>query len=426
MHWKIERDHFYKNLPASILEEAGFFYDEATEDINLDGTLDIMSTPIDFIKSNIDRCLKPAILVMTGCMAPLHKGHLEAMFVARQRLIEEGYDGIFGYIAPDHDNYINTKTDSQRIDERVKTIHEAIKEIDWLRMDLWPALFAGTSVNFTDVIYRLQAYIKKYVGDIPVFLVAGGDNARFALTFQNEGGCVIVNRPGYEDRFQKYSGLANNRIFFSNGGVDISSTEIRLSGKESFKKKSLILRVTEQKEVALKEMLIPFYEDIKIISTGTQRQFFNKIDYPIISLDPYMKGKYNLEISRAYDFMGINKLGYVARPGSLSLEEQIAKIPKGEYDLFDDDICTGGTMYFVAELLAKYEIKCKKTLSFFNSNENTEILDARDFAGANFNGGLVIKQADGSYKRRPYYLPYVLPSIRASIQNSFAFSRIFS
>ncbi len=419
MNWKVARDYFYRDLPEAQLEEAGFFEDKSKENIDILSTLDVMSTPLHFIKDNLINSKRPAVVVACGCFAPFHSGHLGAINAARKTLLANGFDKVFGYVAPDHDSYINTKVNdnSQVIDARIEVIHEAIKDIDWLRIDLWPAIFCEVAVNFTDVVHRLQSYICKHIGDIPVFLIVGGDNARFALAFQRRGGCVIVSRPGYEDRAAKYSYLVDNeRIFSVLADNASSSTELRLRQISVRAKRDLILRVNEEnpEEFDVIPRLSPFYKSIKIVSVQSQRE-------NTISFDPLIKGSYNLELSRVYDFMGMNKLGFVERPGAASFEEQISEIPKGSYYLYDDDVCSGNTMRFATKLLENAGLEILDHFSFVWGEEN-EVLDARDFLVGAKDAGLVIKDANGKLERLPYYLPFVLPSLRASVLDSVAFS----
>ncbi len=114
----------------------------------------------------------------------------------------------------------------------------------------------------------------------------------------------------------------------------------------------------------------------------------------------------------------MNKLGYVNRPNSESLEVQAEKIDKSkEYYLYDDDIHTGNTMRYVTDFLTSHGIKIVGRFGNIESKEDEEILDARDF----LTEGLVILTENGP-KRFPYVLPFVLPSVRASVLNSKKFS----
>lgn len=422
MHWKIASNPLYKGFSLEQVYDSGFFFDDNDQSYDF-FNVTAKSTPIDFIKSQ--KAKNPAILLLTGCFARFHSGHLEAISAARQRLLDAGYDKVFGYIAPAHDSYIQTKTNRWKVDERVREILKQIKGIDWLKIDYWPAFFNKCDTNFSEIYLHLEEYINRYVGAIPIFYVCGADNANFALTFKNEGNCVIVNRPKYESKFWRYEYLIDNkRIFAAQLNNSESSTKIRALevNYSDSSKKDLILRVDERypSEFEVAKKLFPFYNSIQMASVQEQQQKFNKLAGPVISLDPCIIGTFNLGISRLYDYMGVDKIGYVARPEGLSLKKQIKKIPAGRYILYDDDVCSGGTMEFVEQLLSEYGIDIVKEVSFTKSADK-EILDARDFLTGSKFGGLVIKEGE-KYVRRPYVLPYVLPSVRASVLNSQEFS----
>lgn len=406
------QDFFYKDLTSEEANEAGFF-EERFDILDFEKPKK-NETLIKWVK----RYKKPAILLFCGCFAPFHSGHLNALLKAKECLETVGFDGVFGLIAPDHDEYVSTKT-KYPIDERIKVIEKVTCDIEWLHVYEWPGKECNGAVNFTTVINKLQKEIDNSSSFIPIFLIVGGDNARFALTFKNKGGCIIIGRPGYEENIKKYSYLIDNqRIFYIDGQDLNSSTKIRKSSK-----KNLILRVddSDPREVAIAQALRPYFNGVQRVYVREQRERFNSYFYkPVISLDPLIQGDYNFAISRNYDFKGEQQINWVSRPETRkSLLEQVIDIPKGEYYLFDDDIITGGTINFAADMLAFYGIKILSTFSLTNSRNlnTTEVLDARDFIFGHPNGGLVIHK-----KRYPYILPFVNPEIRASVLNGLEFS----
>ena len=377
-------DPFYKDIVNP--EEAGYFDNGYIPDY----CLDTMTTGLYNVETAPENT---AILIATGCFAPIHPGHINMLEAAKAKLLEK-YSHVIGYIAPDHDEYVKTKTEDWNIDQRAIAIHNAIKNIKWLNLDMWAGLFCTNAVNFTEIIERLAIYIKKHTGkEYPIYLVIGGDNHRFAKAFKYRGGCVVVSRPGYEIEKVDYK-----NVFYTEGNVDESSTSIRKS------KPSLTLRVQKGEEHVIGK-LSEFYSDITVVN----KIKFTKVRQ-IISLDPLTPGDYNLEISRNFDWLGIEQIGYCARPETnLSIYEQVSKIPSGEYDLLDDDIFTGSTIKFALSIL-----KCQKIINIISNTYNSdEVLDARDF----IDSGLVIRG-----KRYPYVLPYVYPAVRCSVCNSFKFS----
>jgi len=440
---KINEDYFYAELykrhGMEFIEEAGWFPDSSEVGFLSRVFLHEIVTPVNhLIKDNkLKNASKPCVLINTGSFCPIHKGHIEMMECAKRELEQYGFDVVGGYFSPGHDEYIFSKNKEQSIpiNYRIQLINEAIKDIDWLAVDPWEGIFTDVAVNFTEVVRRLELYLKEILGrDIPVFFVCGSDNARFSLTFEDKGNCVVVNRPGYEDRFKEYEnriGFHRDRIFFADGDNSMSSTEVRKTFKWNRpEKKHLQLRVTnDELDNEIIELLKPHYKSITKHDLGQQRLRFwddNK-DTNVISLDSLIDGTYNFEISRKFDFFGMKMLGYTRRPSTKPQSEQIDAIDNSlSYYLFDDDIHTGGTMRHAKKLLEDNHIKiCGIKSLNVNYNED-EILDARDFIFGLVNSGLVIQvpggDTHGSAVRVPYIYPFVDPTSRCSIDKPLEFS----
>lgn len=441
MHWKIKRDYYYKDLYPVLgkagIEEAGFFEDTATEDYAIKESISVLCTPISPISERISKSKNPCVLLTTGSFCPIHQGHIEMMFAAREGVEEAGYDVLGGYISPGHDEYINLKVKEQAIPihHRLQMIQDLIERnnaADWLMPDAWEGVFNVVAVNFTDVVYRLEMYLEGLYGQkIPVFFVCGGDNARFALTFLQKGYCVVVGRPSYDGRFEEYKKrLADcSNIVWTEGNNTLSSTALR--AKKRFHApppKDLYLRIEEEdaREKTLIPLLEPYFKKINSAYISEQQAIYKKIS-PVdtISLDAYINGSYNLALSRVYDLLGSYKLGYSHRPGSEVLAEQVRRIPKGNYCLFDDDIHTGNTMKYAEQYLQE---DGKKVLAIIAMNlyqkkniQESEVLDCRDFLVGGAYSGLVLKVKD-VLVRAPYIYPYVCPFARASIEEPMLFS----
>lgn len=423
-------DIYYKDVLEKYgkdgLIEAGYFENNIIDNLKIEDTLDIKCTPILFILNRLSSTKKPCVLLSTGAFCPIHNGHLAMMEGAKKAVEKAGWNVIGGYISPDHDEYINRKISERDYDinKRIKLINNSIINSDWLRVDPWAGLFLEKTVNFTDILTRLEAYILKHIGqDIPIFLVAGEDNAGFVLTFEKQGHCVIVTRPGHENKINKYERLFDGkRLIKGVCEVKNSSTEVRKTlRKERSVEKELLLRMEEETPLTLAicDILSKYFSKVKIQKVNEQRKTFNETfdTNTTISLDPSIKSKYNLEISRNYDLFGMNMLGFTNRPGSKSLQEQIRNIPRGTYSLFDDDIHTGKTMRYVSTLLEKEGINIWAFDTFTRSKENQEVLDIRDFIFNSKDGGLVINNV-----RYPYIYPFVNSYIRASINKPLEFS----
>jgi nicotinic acid mononucleotide adenylyltransferase len=436
MHWKIKRDHFYNELYPLIgeegIKEAGFFYDNAKNDTDIESTINLLCTPFSF--EAIQSASNPVVLLCTGSFCPAHKGHLAIMMEARKKLESEKFQVVAGYFSPGHDEYIYDKNGVESISsqERIRLLQQLIDhegQGHWLAVDPWEAIFNKVAVNFTDVITRLEMYLKKWTSKkINVCYVCGADNARFALTFLLKGNCVIADRPSYELPFNFYKRRLNekNNIFWIDANYKESSTEIRNKVKTKIiLQKSLSLRLddNDEREHDIEEELKKHFKNLKINKLKDQKIIFEQLDQKNqISIDSMLQAKLNLKISRCYDLFGSRFLKYTERPGSDSIKKQIESFNLDViYNIFDDDLHSGGTKHFVIDYLKSAGIRTDSFITLTTSDENEETLDARDFIIGGINNGLVVKINDCLY-RVPYVYPYNCPYIRASVQDSMNFS----
>lgn len=428
MNWKINYDPFYKDLVQyagiDIVKEAGYIEDKVVSFQEYDYLLNILCTPFNFLKFN--KSIKnPCILLQTGSFNPIHSGHIENMILAKEILEKNNCTVIGGYFSPDHDEYVSTKSGHNlNINERIKLINDEIKFIDWLAIDSFNGIFTKHAINYTFIIDRLQQYLQKYLNaTIPIVYLAGSDNARFSLTFAQKGNCAIIKRPNYEKEFQTYKERTSghNNILWIENNNNSSSTPLRKE-KITFPKKSLHLRICDddKRNKEIINLLGNNFEYMIVDYLEIQIKKFNKIKEPIISLDPFIKGNHNIQISRNYDLFGSKCLGFINRPGSKILHEQIKNIPISDYNLFDDDSHTKATLNYITELLKYSNIKINEKITLHNNHQN-EILDIRDFLLNKEESGLVITFDNKQY-RVPYIYPYVDTYIRASINNPKKFS----
>lgn len=435
--WKIQRDPYYAPLfnvlgEAGIID-AGYFRDDATSDFDIAGSVNIKCTPLDYVRQRL-HLPNPAIILATGSFNPIHDGHIEMMIRAKETLEENGYSCIGGFLAPDHDAYMRLKLGKAAIPihKRIKLIQAAAQAYEWLDVDAWAGLFHVTSINFTDIVYRMRLYIKAHLGvEIPVFYVCGGDNARFAKSFVQQGHAVVISRPQHESNVAKaetecvalkrvFNNRENNILFGFNDNTN-SSTKVRETFSYPTDVRELVLRVDDETPQDFVDILTKRFETVRLVNIVEQiGEFAAMHTQQTISLDPFIPAEINLGVSRLYDFFGIKKLNYTNRPGTPPLNEQIATIPAGSYDVFDDDIDTGGTMRFVTQqLLPDILINKQHTLTKYAAC--CEVLDVRDFMLDAPQGGLVI-QDGATTKRVPYVYPFVCPYIRASIADPMEFS----
>lgn len=447
----------YNSLDKVI--EAGFFDDKINK---LDYKLDLLCTPWHKIKK--PETNKTVVLLTTGSFSPIHKGHMQMMNLAKKTLEKKGYEVLGGYISLSHDDYVKQKYEGKAYIPggiRLNICEKVVQSSSWLMVDPWELYYTPGPVNFTDVILRLKQYLLKHLKlETEIAYVFGSDNTAFLRTFLKEGIGVCVQRDGssYEEIlkekhlqdpkrilfipcknnkassskvragdltyfFEKVSLRSSNKEeynYFFRDDFKISSPEhIKKSREESFKKNILKAFKDSFKNSSK-------FEENLIMNTLTldlkkQKTLIETIKDKTISLDLYFKGNFPIEISREFNFADgqITPNRLVSR-NKESIEEQIKKIPAGEYTLIEDDKASGRTLALFYSLLSS-KIKVKK--EFILTQEQGiqgfyDIVDFRDFLIGSKNGGLNSVLPNNLPCKIPYVLPYVSLKSRAKIHAS--------
>lgn len=413
LDYKIEADPYYyelyKEYGWDYIVKAGFIYDNSP--VKIEYNLDLLCTPYTFLKPSI-KDKKNCIIITTGSMCPLHDGHIEMMAKAKEKLIEEGYNVLGGYISPDHDDYVGIKTHGYMDGvARCNYASKLIKNYDWLVVDPWMAVFNKYALNFTDALERTELYLKKHIKDFnaDIVFVCGSDNEKFCLTFKQKRLCVVVNRPSY---INVYEGSENT--FHVNNDNASSSTAIRKTATHFNKQINLTLRCDYSKTP---EFLYKYFNDIKYVYLNDQEKYLEKYNTEnVISLDTLIPLHNNLKISRVYDMFGHSLLRYNIDSSKLNYINK-------KVSLYDDDIVTGNTMKIATKYLKdNYNVD---VVNYISSNitltDDTEVLDSRDFTAFGENNGLVV-DIDGNLQRAVYAFPFVDPSKRCSVNEALDFS----
>lgn len=465
--WKILRDEYYsevykKYLSIDIVIKAGFILDSIDlEDINY-YNLNLLTTPVSKIIENMkDKDISnPVVLLTTGGFDPIHDGHLYMMDFAKKALEEKGYNVVGGYLSPSHESYVSTKP-YYKINayERLDLCQECIKDSNWLMIDPWESIYVKTYINFTDIIQRLEQYLRKHVNpNIQVAYVFGGDNAEFMYCFENKGIGICVEREGYSEKFNqmknKFKG--KNNFFINNKSIvsTYSSRHIRQRkgydyNNQNYSKEDgdYVIRnegmtpLVNYKQNVNEEILRKAHEKfLKQLVELIRQAFDNQLDvktinmeeqlkkaYSIlegkqtISLDTYYRGTYDIETSRLFDISDIQKkyISLIGRIGHDTVKNQIQKIKDGNYILVDDDSATGKTIREVmSNLPERINIEQIFLLASMVNEKIFDIVDLRDFIIGAENGGLVVRLPNEEIARSPYMLPYVSLKTRATISAS--------
>jgi nicotinic acid mononucleotide adenylyltransferase len=420
---KAERDPFFVSViqryGVEYLTSAGFFDDGAEVGVDMANFIDhrLPVTSLHKVEDRLsirpDTHRKAVLLVTTGGFCPIHPGHLWMMESAKAELESRGFFVAGGFIAPDHDQYVLGKCGKEALHaaRRVELVRTATAESDWLEVDPWAALYVDRSVNFTDYIRRMEAYVRHHsTATLEVMYVCGLDNAGFARAFTERNGLVVVPRSGISWRCAEPQ--SSGRIIFckDHQANDLSSRKIRsqaLAGLTNDAQGSLqsttsnchtrhtrpsntatrhrvSIALRDEQDWAIRHWIEKYGTNVREL----QREFVRELmvvfdrcfsdgypdawlsierlplslqetvvkdrlrfsDLPTISLDACIESEWNVHVSRLFEITSSKRLpGLISRPGSPELASQIAAIPTGEYALLDDDIATGATIRSLLE-----------------------------------------------------------------------------
>ena len=456
--WKILRDEYYsevykKYLDIDIVVKAGFIIDKL-QDMDY-YNLNLLTTPVSKLIGREKENQKNVVLLSTGGFDPIHDGHIYMMEFAKEVLEKRGYNVIGGYLSPSHESYVSAKPYYKRNTfERLEQCQESVKDSDWLMIDPWESVYVKTYINFTDVIQRLEKYLRKHISpNIQVAYVFGGDNAEFMYCFENKGIGICIEREGYSGKFNemKEKLKGENNIFINNKSIvsTYSSRNIRKDYKyidpqytkedgdyvirnegmiplENYKtnvENQLLEKAHDEFLEQLVDVLKEAFDnklDVKTINMEEQlkKAYLVLKGKQTISLDTYYRGTYDIETSRLFDISDIQKkyISLIGRIGHDTIKNQIRNIKTGSYILVDDDSATGKT---IREVMSNLPERIKIEQIYLLANILTEkifdIVDLRDFIIGAKNGGLVVRLPNKEIARSPYMLPYVSLKTRATI-----------
>lgn len=447
--WKILRDKYYsqiyrKYLNEDIVYDAGFIDDKLDlNDIDF-YKLNLLTTPFFKILNNIKDAKNPVVILSTGGFCPIHDGHLYMMEEAKKILEINGYDVVGGYFSPSHDNYVLNKPNiSISSSHRIYNCQKAVINSDWIMIDPFEANYIKTYVNFTEIINRLELYLRKYVNKkIKVAYVFGADNAEFMYCFEDQGIGICIDRNGYHDLFLKMKNKLNGKNNFyiedNLSSTNLSSRNIRketisknIENKKTgtyiirdegllpFKKISKGLfkhKLVFAQKVAIEELEELFKKELNInVKKVIVKEQLDKAKCDLqnkntISLDTYYKGTYNLKVSRQFELSDLQS-HFTKIVNRTKIE-----IPCGNYILVDDDSVSGETIKEVNKsCLQNVNITENYFLASQYSDEIFDVVDFRDFIIGSKDGGLLVRINNKKNIRVPYINPFVSLFTRANI-----------
>lgn len=183
----------------------------------------------------------------------------------------------------------------------------------------------------------------------------------------------------------------------------------------------------------------PLDVDVKYFSLAEQQCLVDELaaSRAMLNMDACTNGgDRGINFSRLFELCDaqLRPHDLIPRPGFPSLEEQISKIPSGDYLFLDDDIASGSTLNHLMGLLPEginvtairtLFNECRRRHKENNVHEVSDIVDLKDYIIGGHGSGLVVSSPDRqSVARAPYMLPFVSGYSRATIplSSTMAFS----
>jgi len=157
------------------------------------------------------------VLLTTGSMNPIHKGHVKNMEIAKDLLEKEARKKVLcGYISPSHDSWLSRKKYGfLRVEHRIKMAKLACRNSDWIHCDAHEGS-VGRVMDFPEVIKKLSTFLD----GLPVYYVCGADHAEKCYLWR-QSKYVVIGREN--TRVPSYMKC----LYYKNEDKNISSTEIR-------------------------------------------------------------------------------------------------------------------------------------------------------------------------------------------------------
>mmetsp|Transcript_7575 Transcript_7575/g.10736 ORF Transcript_7575/g.10736 Transcript_7575/m.10736 type:complete len:131 (+) Transcript_7575:28-420(+) len=118
--------------------------------------------PVEYIakeyKAAIEqRSQKPfCVLLSTGALCPIHRGHVDIMVRAKKAMEKHGYHVLGGWLSPSHDLYVGPKMRAKKelfldAKHRAECVELAVQDFDWLSVATWESRYPGRWPDFPEV-----------------------------------------------------------------------------------------------------------------------------------------------------------------------------------------------------------------------------------------------------------------------------------
>jgi len=164
--------------------------------------------PVDKIAGNLARPPRGrrCVLLTTGALNPVHRGHVAMFDRARDVLeAEYGIDVVGGFLSPSHDTYLSGKHGDPRkffpAAQRLALCAAATEDHPFLAVASWESSVSGHWPDFPEVTATLERVLdERFPGEgIGVIYLCGQDHFRYAARARLPG-VAVVTRAGRAER----------------------------------------------------------------------------------------------------------------------------------------------------------------------------------------------------------------------------------
>ena len=195
--------------------------------------------PVDKIAGNLARAPRGrrCVLLTTGALNPIHRGHVTMFDRARDTLESEyGFDVVGGFLSPSHDTYLSGKyLSGKHRDEtffpaaqRLALCAAATKDHPFLAVASWESSVSGRWPDFPEVTATLERVLhERFSGEgIGVIYLCGQDHFRYAAR-AGLSGVAVVTRAGRTEGSDAAGTIYAVRTASDDPFGQMSSTQVR-------------------------------------------------------------------------------------------------------------------------------------------------------------------------------------------------------
>ena len=195
--------------------------------------------PVDKIAGNLARAPRGrrCVLLTTGALNPIHRGHVTMFDRARDTLESEyGFDVVGGFLSPSHDTYLAGKyLSGKHRDEtffpaaqRLALCAAATKDHPFLAVASWESSVSGHWPDFPEVTATLERVLhERFPGEgIDVIYLCGQDHFRYAASARLPG-VAVVTRAGRTEGSDAARNIYAVRTASDDPFGQMSSTRVR-------------------------------------------------------------------------------------------------------------------------------------------------------------------------------------------------------